>query len=125
MPENRLQIENQVLDFGLSPLLTHDFSLWKDQVRQAIDGLYSFAPPVGPGFHAALRRLYTECHFAEFIACQGWRRAGLDERSGAALQALQAQLDAYDEPDTDVAIWADPQWWGILGQAMQVAALLG
>ncbi|MBF9223016.1 hypothetical protein [Hymenobacter ruricola] len=107
-----------------NPEMTQDFTLWKHQVRRAIAGLCAFAPPAGPGFHAALQHLYAESHFAEFMAFQGWRQAGLTEEAGRALRTLQAQLDAYDEPDTDVAILADPCWWAILGRAVEAAAVL-
>ncbi|MDO7849948.1 hypothetical protein Q5H92_26550 [Hymenobacter sp. M29] len=105
--------------------MTQDFSLWKHQVRQAIRGLSTFEPPFGQGFRAALHALYIESHFVEFMAAQGWRQAGLGEEAGAVLLNLQTQLNDYDEPDTDVAVLADPRWWAILGVVLQAAALLG
>lgn len=108
-----------------NPEMTQDFNLWKHQVRHAIRGLSAFEPPVGRGFGAALHALYIESHFAEFMATQGWRQAGLGEEAAAVLRTLQTQLDAYDEPDTDLAVLSDPRWWAILGVALQAVALLG
>lgn len=105
-----------------NPDMTQDFSLWKYQVRQALAYLCDLSS--GPGFRAALLGLYVESHFAEFVAYQGWRQAGLDKATSQALQELQRQLDAYDEPDTDAAILADPRWWAIRGHGLQVIALL-
>jgi len=108
-----------------NPEMTQDFTLWKHQVRLAIGALCAFAPPTGPGFRHALQDLYVEGHFTEFMAFQGWRQAGLSEAAGQALHNLQLQLDAYDEPDTDAAILADPHWWAILGLGLHAVALMG
>lgn len=112
-----------------NPEMTQDFSLWKHQVRHAIEGLRAVKPrPLVPesmadnaSFSTAMRTLYVGSHFAEFTAYDAWRQAGLDEATGEALKALQAQLDDYDEPDTDAAILADPTWWAILGLAIQLS----
>ena len=118
-----------------NPEMTQDFTLWKHQIRRAIEGLY--APALCSGarspamesddatFHQAMHALYGESHFQEFLSCQAWRQAGLNEATGHALQALQQQLDAYDEPDSDAAIAGDPVWWAIQIQAQTAVALLG
>lgn len=72
-----------------------------------------------------MRELYVESHFTEFLSCEAWRQAGVDKATGEALFALQQLLNAYDEPETDAAILADPAWWAIMGQASRLATLLG
>ena len=111
--------------------LMQDFKLWRHQVCQALQGLLTFdarraasGVSASAGFQVVLQVLYVESHFTEFLSYQAWRQAGLDEEAGHALNALRQQLDAYDEPDTDVAILADPMWWHILGQVTLVVALL-
>ena len=110
--------------------MTRDFSLWKRTVQQAIVGLYTFevsddpAQPATAGFQTALGRLYGEGLFTEFLSYQAWRQAGLDDVASEALETLRRELDAYDEPDRDEAIMADPTWWAIMGLAMQVVDLL-
>jgi hypothetical protein len=114
-----------------NPEMTQDFTLWRLQVRQAITGLCALDGRPGtvdrhdcPAFRRALEALYVESHFTEFMACQGWRQAGLSAATGQALYDLQAQLDTYDEPDTDAAIVADPGWWAVRGLAGFAVALL-
>jgi hypothetical protein len=119
---------------GLRPNLEmrQDFTLWKHQIRMALRRLGALDFPRGvpsqqatdAGFRTAMWGLYNESHFSEFLACQAWRQAGLSPATGAALLSLQQQLDAYDEPDTDVAIVADPAWWVVLGQILRVVDLL-
>ena len=110
--------------------MSQDFHLWKRQVRRAIASLCTFEVGRGPdrltnaGFHTAMHRLYVEGHFTDFLSYQAWRQAGVGETAGRALKELQRELDAYDEPDTDVAILADPTWWAIMGLALQVVDLL-
>ncbi|WP_460547216.1 hypothetical protein [Hymenobacter daeguensis] len=115
-----------------NPEMTWDFRLWKHQVRLALGKLCALDFPRGAcgaeandaGFRAAIRELYVESHFTEFLACEAWRQAGLDETTGRALFALQHQLNAYDEPDTDAAIVADPAWWAILDLALPLVKRL-
>jgi hypothetical protein len=112
--------------------MSQDFTLWKHQIRVALNRLSTLDFPRGvpaqeatdAGFRTAMWQLYNESHFSEFLACQGWRQAGLSPATGDALRTLQQQLDAYDEPDTDAAIVADPAWWVVLGQIMRVVKLL-
>jgi hypothetical protein len=111
--------------------MSQDFMLWKHQVRQALSRLCSLdfhrtagATASDAGFRAALQGLYMDGHFTEFLACEAWRQAGVDEAGGHALQVLQRQLDAYDEPATDAAIMLDPEWWAIAGQAARVVTLM-
>jgi hypothetical protein len=112
--------------------MSQDFVLWKRQIRAALRQLCALDFPRGvsaaqatdAGFRAVMESLYQESGFTEFMACQAWRQAGLPKATGEAMQALQRQLDAYDEPETDVAIVADPAWWAILGQAIVVIELL-
>lgn len=106
--------------------------LWKHQIYTAVNQLCTFDFPrnvYGPeaddaGFRAAMHGLYIESHFTEFLACQAWRQAGITEDTAEALNTLQHCLNAYDEPETDAAILADPAWWAILGQASRVVKLL-
>lgn len=113
--------------------MSQDFSLWKHQLRLAISQLCSLDFPRGvsqadatdAGFRAVMQELYSGSHFTEFLACEAWRQAGLDNAAGEALRTLQQSLNAYDEPATDAAIVADPAWWGILGHASLVVKLLG
>ena len=127
---------------GLPPLLDYagprpnaemsqDFRLWKHEVRRALRGLCALDFHRAPGgndsdagFRSAMQTLYGESHFTEFLACDAWRQAGLSEATGRALQQLQQQLNAYDEPATDAAIVTDPGWWAIVGQAALIVALL-
>jgi len=111
--------------------MSQDFQLWKHQVRHALRSLCTldFHRAAGEkgadaGFRSAMQALYVESHFTEFLACEAWRQAGLNEAAGQALQVLQHQLDAYDEPATDAAIVMDPSWWAIVGQAALVVTLL-
>ena len=112
--------------------MSQDFILWRHQVRRAVGNLCTLdtqqnahkEEDTNNGFHAAMRTLYVESHFTEFLACQAWRQTGLDEAAGSALHLLQHQLDAYDEPDTDAAIIADPTWQSIQHQATIVVTLL-
>lgn len=112
--------------------MSQDFMLWKHQVYVALSQLCALDFPRGvhgaeandAGFRAVMQCLYNESHFTEFLACQAWRQAGLNETIGEALQTLQHCLNAYDEPETDAAILADPAWWVILGQASRVLKLL-
>ena len=116
-----------------NPETSQDFIRWKHQLRRALRQLCALDFPrdvpagqaTDAGFRAVMAGLYQESRFTEFMACQGWRQAGLANATGNALRTLQQQLDAYDEPETDAAIVADPAWWVILGQAMLVADLLG
>jgi hypothetical protein len=116
-----------------NPEMSQDFALWKRQIRVALDRLCALDFPRGvpqaqatdAGFRAVMHGLYMESHFAEFMACQAWRQAGLPPATGEALHTLQRHLDAYDEPATDAAILADPAWWAVLGQAALVVDLLG
>lgn len=115
-----------------NPEMSQNFSLWKHQVRHALEGLCAVKPlPPAPepaggnaSFATAMHTLYVESHFAEFVSFDAWRQAGLDETTGTTLKLLQEQLDDYDEPDTDAAILADPTWWAILGLALQLTDLL-
>ena len=115
-----------------NPEMSQDFTLWKHQIRVALHQMCALDFPRGvpavqatdAGFRSIMEGLYQESHFNEFMACQAWRQAGLPNATGAALQVLQQQLDAYDEPETDMAIVADPAWWVILGQASLVVNLL-
>jgi hypothetical protein len=68
--------------------------------------------------------LYHECRFPAFVALEAWRQAGLDAAAGAELVAFQHRLDAYDEPDTDAELAADPRWHAIQRHAARVQALL-
>jgi trimethylamine:corrinoid methyltransferase-like protein len=111
--------------------MSQDFSLWKCQIRTALNRLCAldFHQAVGAqdsdaSFRSAMHELYIESHFTEFLACDAWRQAGVSEATGQALQVLQHQLDAYDEPATDAAIVTDPNWWAIVGQAALVVTLL-
>ena len=112
--------------------MSRDFMLWKHQIRLALSRLCALDFPRGShgaeandaGFRAAIRQLYIESHFTEFLACEAWRQAGLEEPVGKALYTFQQCLNAYDEPETDAAIVADPAWWAILGQASQLVKLL-
>jgi hypothetical protein len=115
-----------------NPEMSQDFTLWKSQIRLALGRLCALDFPRGvpaqeatnAGFHAVMQGLYGECHFTEFLSYQAWRQAGVDEPTGQVLQALQEDLDCYDEPDTDAAIVADPAWWAIVGQASEVVKRL-
>jgi hypothetical protein len=111
--------------------MSQNFSLWKYQIRNALNRLCAVdfhqaagAQASDAGFRAAMQGLYIESHFTEFLACEAWRQAGLNDDAGKALQVLQHQLDTYDEPATDAAIVMDPGWWAIVGQAALVVTQL-
>jgi hypothetical protein len=111
--------------------MSQDFQLWKHQVRQALHELCALdfhratgAMSSDAAFRSAMQALYIGSHFSEFLSCQAWRQAGVNETTSSALHALQRQLDAYDEPATDAAIVLDPNWWAIVGQAALVVTLL-
>ena len=107
---------------------------WKAQVGQAIAGLseieYQLSGCVagedhnGAGFKQALDFLYAESHFPQFLSLEAWRQAGLTDRAGSELETLRQQIDAYDEPDSDTAMMADPAWGAILFQAHKALRLL-
>ena len=50
--------------------------------------------------------------------------SGAEPAAAAHLHELKALLDAYEEPDTDAQILADPDWHAILAEAQALAALL-
>jgi hypothetical protein len=112
--------------------MLNEYTLWKQQLRQAIACLHNIhflAAPCwqeaeGPIFHLAMNHLYQECKFSAFLTLQAWRQAGLDAGACAELQTFKSMLDAYDEPDTDAAIMADQRWHAILQHATRAVALL-
>ncbi|HEX8326625.1 MAG TPA: hypothetical protein VF629_03715 [Hymenobacter sp.] len=112
--------------------MSNEYALWKQDLRRAVGGLCDLLFPVGaggagaaePSFLQALRYLYQECRFPAFVALEAWRQAGLNAAAGAELAAFMHRLDAYDEPDSDDALWADPRWLAIRRHAARVHALL-
>lgn len=109
-----------------------DYDAWKRELRRAIAHLLAltFQPhkdpthPQAATFHGALARLYEDSQFPQFLALGAWQQAGLSPVAGEALQVFKSLLDAYDEPDTDAEIRADPEWHTILQQGAQVLDLL-
>lgn len=114
--------------------MTQDFTLWKHQVSRAIgrlcdiefqaSGCFVGQERNGAGLREALSSLYVESQFGQFLSFGAWRQAGLDEATGQELDALRRQLDAYDEPDSDAAILADPNWEAIVVRVKKVLLLL-
>ena len=114
--------------------MLNEYALWKQELRRAIGCLreiefktsacWEGAEVSGSTFHRAINHLYQECKFPAFLSLQAWQQAGLDAKAGAELQAFKALLDAYDEPETDAAILADPHWHLILSHATRAEALL-
>lgn len=109
--------------------MSNEYALWKQDLRRAIDGfreiqLQSGGEATGSSFQRALNHLYQDCQFPSFLALNAWQQAGLDAAAGAELVAFKHRLDAYDEPEPDDAMWADPHWHAILHHAVRVQALL-
>ncbi|MBO2009598.1 hypothetical protein [Hymenobacter negativus] len=108
-----------------------EFFLWQQQVRKALQGLRYvgrgyLAKPTSPPptFQEAMLVLYNDSRFSKFIASRAWQQAGLDNRAERELLKLQQQLDAFDEPDVDGELDANPAWQIILLQVKVVTALL-
>lgn len=106
--------------------MTGDFILWQQQVRRALQGLRRVGR-AGTGqalsFRQAMQALYGESHFSAFVNSRAWEQAGLGNKTGAALQQLQQQLDLFEEPDTDDALLIDPDWQRIMAQVVVVLLL--
>jgi hypothetical protein len=132
LAENRERALAVVLS-GRSPLLCccpamlDEFARWKVDLSQALRHLYFIEFYLGRGdrgtesygarFRTAMHRLYHEGRFEQLFAVHTWQHAGLDEESAQLLQGLKALVDAFEEPDTDAAILADPGWHRILQHA--------
>jgi hypothetical protein len=114
--------------------MLNEYVLWKCELRRAIVCLQAVdfqatacwlgAGTGGTSFYQAMSHLYGDCKFPDFLALEAWRQAGLSPEAGKELQDFKNQLDAYDEPETDAAILADPLWHAILQAAARVADLL-
>jgi hypothetical protein len=114
--------------------MLNEYILWKSELRRAIDCLRAIefqnsacwegAKAGGASFHYAMTHLYGDCKFPDFLALEAWRQAGLSPQDGKALQDFKNHLDAYDEPETDAAILADPLWHAILKEAARIVSLL-
>jgi hypothetical protein len=115
----------------LFSIMSNEYALWKQDLRRAIGGLRELTVQAGAGgeaagssFQQAMNYLYQACQFPAFVALDAWRQAGLDAVAGAELVDFKHRLDAYDEPESDAAILADPHWHDLLRQAVRVQALL-
>jgi hypothetical protein len=119
-------------DDGTLCFMLNEYTLWKQQLHQAILCLHHinalnspcWQKTEGPVFQHAMKHLYQECQFSNFLTLQAWRQAGLDTAASAELRTFKYMLDAYDEPETDAAVMADRRWQAILQHATRVAALL-
>ena len=114
--------------------MASDYVLWKLDISRAIALLPDIefqlsccwvgATSDGGSFREAMSYLYSDYQLANFLTLRAWEKAGLKEAAAAELLTLKVMLDAYDEPDTDASILADPGWHTILAQAKKVMGLL-
>jgi hypothetical protein len=114
--------------------MTQEYALWKHDLRQALHQLRYIdfylgsqregGESYGAEFREAMNVIYADCRFEGFFALRAWEQAGLDEEAGRQLHGLKELIDAFDEPDTDAAILAHPQWHRILQQARLLEAYL-
>ena len=114
--------------------MASDYVLWKLDISRAIALLPNIefqlsccwvgATSDGGSFREAISYLYSDCQLANFLTLRAWEQAGLKEAAAAELLTLKVMLDAYDEPDTDASVLADPGWHTILAQAKKVMSLL-
>lgn len=110
----------------------NEYALWKLDIHRALCHLLELHPghewalemSEGELFREAMRLLYQDCKFAEFLSLRAWQQAGVSEEAGAQLQALKSQLDAYDEPDTNLGIFTDPAWQLILHKVQELVGVL-
>ncbi|HEX8506740.1 MAG TPA: hypothetical protein VF630_15355 [Hymenobacter sp.] len=110
--------------------MTEEYALWKHELRRALQQLWHInfylgreqegVEQHGDEFRDALRAMYTDCRFEQFFALRAWEQAGLSQEAGQQLQVLKNLMDTFDEPDTDAAILAHPQWHRILQQARRL-----
>ncbi|HEX8329758.1 MAG TPA: hypothetical protein VF629_19635 [Hymenobacter sp.] len=113
--------------------MSNEYALWKLDIHRALCHLLELQPrncwalemSEGEPFREAMRLLYQDCKFAEFLSLRAWQQAGVSEEAGAQLQALKSQLDAYDEPDTNLGIFTDPGWHLILQKVQDLIGVLG
>jgi hypothetical protein len=75
-------------------------------------------------YSQALDALYKQARFVESLSYQAWQQVVLSADAGGELAALRAQIDAYDEPDTDVDIVCDPAQQGIVQHEKNAVVLL-
>lgn len=114
--------------------MSEEYVLWKHDLRHALRHLCridaclrrdaSETESPGERFRTAMNVLYLECRFEQFFALRAWEQAGLDQEAGQQLQTLKSLIDAFDEPDSDAAIVAHPQWHAIVQQSRQLEAHL-